>query len=162
MHQIAPTAHISPLCDLETSCCGSLLVVGEGVHIDSFVKIKFAGGRGDVVIGDRSYINACVVMYSGNGIQIGNNVLIAANTTLAATNHEYRDKHRTIFEQRFMPSKNGIRIDDDCWIGAGCVLLDGTWLKRGCVVGAGTVVRGEWPEYAVIAGEPPVIKSYRV
>ncbi|KAG1165781.1 hypothetical protein G6F35_018578 [Rhizopus arrhizus] len=53
-----------------------------------------------------------------------------------------------------MPSKGGILIEEDCWIGANCVLLDGGILRRGCVVAAGTGLRGEWPAYAVIAGNP--------
>ena len=88
--------------------------------------------------------------------------LIAANTTIAATNHEYRSRNQTIIEQRFMPSKGGVVIEEDCWIGANCVLLDGTVLHRGCVVGAGTVLKGEWPEYSVVAGSPAKIVRSRV
>ena len=57
--------------------------------IDAFVKIKPAGGSGDVVIGRGTVINSGCVLYTGNGIRIGRNVLIAANCTLAPTNHEF-------------------------------------------------------------------------
>ena len=82
MNQIADTAVISHLSDIETSSRGSRLIVGDNVMIDAFVKIKFTGGSGDVVIGKGSFINSGCVLYSGNGIQIGCDVLIAANCTL--------------------------------------------------------------------------------
>ncbi|MFE0839392.1 acyltransferase [Achromobacter insolitus] len=161
MNQISVLAKISPLADIERSVRGSSVTIGDHVTIDSFVKIKFAGGDGDVHVADHAYLNSGVVIYSGHGVSIGRGTLIAANTTLAPTNHEYRRSDLTIIEQRFMPSKGGIVIEDDCWIGANCVLLDGCRLGRGCVVAAGTVLRGEWPEYAVIAGNPAAVIRYR-
>jgi virginiamycin A acetyltransferase len=161
MNKISPLAKISALSEIENSHRGCQLTVGDHVVIDSFVKIKFAGGTGDVCIGQSSYLNSGVVIYSGNGVSIGRGTLIASNTTIAATNHEYRSRSRTILEQRFMPSKGGVIIEEDCWIGANCVLLDGTILRKGCVVAAGSVVRGEWPEFAVIGGNPVKLISHR-
>jgi virginiamycin A acetyltransferase len=124
--------------------------------IDSFVKIKPAGGSGDIVIGKSCYINSGCVLYSGNGIKIGNDVLIAANCTLAPTNHAFKDRGRLIREQGFTSSRGGIVIEDDVWIGANCVLLDGCIIRKGCVVGAGSVIRGELPAYSICVGTPAV------
>lgn len=154
MQMIAPDARISPLADLETSSRGSKLIIASGVMIDSFVKIKFAGGLGDVAIGPRSYLNSGVVLYSGHGVTIGADVLIAANVTLAASNHAFADPDRPIREQGFMPSRGGIFIEDDVWIGANCVLLDGTILRKGAVIAAGTIVRGEVGPLAIFGGAP--------
>lgn len=161
MNQISVLAKISPLADIERSARGNKVCIGDHVTIDSFVKIKFAGGDGDVQLAAHVYLNSGVVIYSGNGVSIGEGTLVAANTTFAATNHEYRAREKTIIAQRFMRSKGGILVEEDCWIGANCVLLDGTVLRRGCVVAAGTTVKGEWPEYAVIAGNPATVMRYR-
>lgn len=161
MNEISVAAKISPLADIERSSRGNKVCIGDNVTIDSFVKIKFAGGDGDVVLAASVYLNSGVVIYSGNGVYIGEGTLVAANTTFAATNHEYRARDKTVIAQRFMASKGGIRVAADCWIGANCVLLDGTNLQRGCVVAAGTVLKGEWPEYAVIAGNPAKIVRFR-
>ncbi|MDZ7921989.1 acyltransferase [Rhodoferax sp.] len=99
-------------------------------------------------------INSGCVLYTGQGIHIGNHVAIAANCTFAPVNHAYKDKSRLIREQGFLPGKGGIVIEDDVWIGANCVLLDGTVLGRGCVLGAGSVVSGELAAYTVYAGQP--------
>ncbi len=159
--ELHPTAQISPLADLEPSCRGTRLVVGAECRIDSFVKIKPAGGTGDVVLGERVYLNSGCVLYSGHGIRIGNDVLIAANCTLAPVNHAYQRRDQLIREQGFSASRGGILIEDDVWIGANCVLLDGAVLRRGCVVGAGSVVRGELPAYSVCRGVPAVVVGER-
>jgi acetyltransferase-like isoleucine patch superfamily enzyme len=152
--QIAETAKISSLADIEDSVRGSRIAVGDGSVIDSFVKFKPAGGAGDIVIGARTTINSGCVFYTGNGIIIGNDVAIAANCTFAPVNHEYRTRDKLIRDQRFGSSKGGIIIEDDVWIGAGCVLLDGAILRRGCVIGAMSLVRGEIPAYSIQAGNP--------
>ena len=153
---IHPSAWVSALADLEASTRSTRVVIGADCRIDSFVKIKPAGGVGDVVLGERCYLNSGCVLYSGNGISIGNDVLIAANCTLAPVNHAYRDRHRLIREQGFGPSRGGIVIEDDVWIGANCVLLDGAVLRQGCVVAAGSLVRGELPAYSICRGTPAV------
>ena len=161
MNEISPLAKISPLSDIENSVYGGRVTISDNAVIDSFVKIKFAGGVGNVLIGDSSYLNSGVVIYSGNGVSIGKGTLVAANVTFAATNHEYHSRHKTIIEQRFLQSKGGIVVEEDCWIGANSVVLDGAVLRKGCVVAAGSVIRGEWPEFSVIAGNPPKIISVR-
>lgn len=154
MKEIHPTAQVSALADVEDSTRGSRIVVGEGSVIDSFVKIKPAGGTGNLIVGRHVVINSGCVLYTGNGIHIGNHVAIAANCTFAPVNHAYAERNRLIREQGFLPSKGGIVIEDDVWIGANCVLLDGAVLREGCVVGAGSIVRGELLAYTVYAGQP--------
>ena len=43
------------------------------------------------------------------------------------------------------------------WLGAGAVVLPGTRLGRNTVVGAGAVVRGTFPDNAVLAGIPATV-----
>lgn len=154
MLEISPLARISALADIEDSTRGTRIVIDDGAVIDAFVKIKPVGGMGDVRIGKNSYINSGVVIYSGNGVSMGQGVLVAANCTFAPVNHEYRSRDKTIMEQRFQPSKGGILIEDDVWIGANCVILDGAILRKGCVVGASSLVKGELEAYSVNVGNP--------
>lgn len=154
MQIISPSAKISKLADIEDSVRGSRIVIGDDVFIDSFVKIKFAGGSGDVVIGQGCFINAGCVIYSGHGISLGKSVLLAANCTLAPVSHEYRSRSNTIRLQGFCPSKGGIVIEDDVWIGANSVVLDGALIHHGCVIAAGSVVRGELDAWSIYGGNP--------
>jgi len=154
MIYIHPSAKISPLADIEHSARDTKIVVGAYSTIDSFVKLKPAGGTGDVLIGERVTINSCCVLYTGNGIVIGNDVAIASNCTLAPVNHAFQEKSRPIIQQGFAPSKGGICIEDDVWIGANTILLDGALIRKGCVIGAGSIVRGELEAYGVYGGNP--------
>jgi len=161
MITIDPTAHVSALAEIEDSVRGTKIVIGPRVSIDSFVKIKPVGGSGDLIIGQGSYINSGTVIYTGNGITIGQDVLIGPNCTLAPNNHAYGRRDMTIRAQRFQPSRGGILIEDDVWIGANVVLLDGTRIRSGVVVAAGSVVRGQLDAYGVYGGNPLRLIKWR-
>lgn len=152
--KIDPTAKVSPLADIEDSVRGTVIAIGPRTLIDAFVKIKPAGGVGDVTIGADCAINSGTVIYTGNGVTIGDAVAIAANCTLAPTNHAIADPARHIRLQGFQPSKGGIVIEEDVWLGANVVVLDGAVIRKGAVIGAGSVVRGEVPAYEIHAGTP--------
>ena len=154
MLTISEKAKVSPLADIEDSVRGTRITIADHAVIDAFVKIKPAGGLGDVVIGERCYINSGTVIYTGNGVKLGQNVLIAANCTLAPVDHEFKDRNTPIAQQGFKPGKGGIVIEDDVWIGANTVILDGAYLRKGCIVGAGSLVRGQLDEYGIYGGNP--------
>jgi len=154
-------AFVSSLAEIEDSVRGTRISVGARTVIDSFVKIKPAGGVGDVSIGADCIINSGCVLYTGNGISIGKGVIIAANCTFAPVNHEFKRRDMLIREQGFRLSKGGILVEDDVWIGANCVLLDGAILRQGCVIGAGSIVRGEISAYSIQAGNPLRLLGWR-
>lgn len=158
---IDPTARVSAQADIEDSVRGTRIVIGANCVIDSFVKFKPTGGSGDVEIGHHSILNSGCVLYTGNGIRIGNHVSVAANCVFAPVNHAFHDRGTLIQAQGFDASKGGIVIEDDVWIGAGCVLLDGAILRRGCVIGAMSLVRGEIPAYSIQAGNPLRLLGWR-
>ena len=151
---ISEQAKISKLAHIEDSVRGTKIIIEKGVVIDSFVRIKPVGGMGDVIIGANTHINSGTVIFSGNGIRIGENVLISPGCVLVPVNHEYRARDKTIIEQRFMPSRGGIVIGDDVWIGANSTILDGTVIGKGVVIGANSLVKGELEAYCVYAGNP--------
>ena len=161
MLEIHPSAIISKYADIEDSVIGSKISIGENCLIDSFVKIKPSGGVGDLTMGSNVKINSGCVIYTGNGISISDNVAIAANCTLAPVNHEFSRKDILISKQRFRPSKGGIIIESDVWIGANCILLDGAHLRQGCVIGAGSIVRGNVEAYSINVGNPLCVIQYR-
>jgi len=161
MIRIHSSSKISPLADIENSVKGSNVIVGENSQIDSFVKIKAAGGDGDLIIGKNSYLNSGCVLYLGNGIKIGDDVLIAGNTVFAPTNHEYKDGNILICKQGFKMSKGGIIVEDDVWIGSNCTLLDGTHIHKGAVIGAQSLIRGEILPYSINFGNPIKLIGFR-
>jgi len=152
--RVHDSARVSSLAEIEDSTRGSVIEIGPECDIDAFVRIRAAGGSGDVKLGRRCYVNSGCVLYVGNGIQIGDYVSIASNCTLAPTNHEFAGTDAPIQFQGFRRSRGGIVIEDDVWIGANTVILDGAILRRGCVIGAMSLVRGEVPSWGIYAGNP--------
>ena len=51
----------------------------------------------------------------------------------------------------------GIYVGNNCWIGAGAVLLDGVTVGDGCVIGANAVVTKDIPDNSVVVGSPAKI-----
>lgn len=58
-------------------------------------------------------------------------------------------------------NRKGIKIGNDCWIGAKATILDGVTIGDGCVVAAGALVtKGTYPPNSIIGGVPArVIKK---
>lgn len=54
-----------------------------------------------------------------------------------------------------------VRIAEDVWIGARCVIVDGVEIGRGAIIGANTVVTKNVPAYAVFYGSPPQVHRSR-
>ena len=149
-----PSVSIAAMVSIEVSSRGTNTYLGKGCVIDDFVKIKHVGGVGDVVIGENCYINSGCVLYSGNGIKFGDFVLLGPNCNIVPTNHNFGDKTKVIRVQGHMPSKGGVVIEDDVWLGANVTVLDGALIRKGCVIAANSVVIGETEEYAIYGGIP--------
>jgi acetyltransferase-like isoleucine patch superfamily enzyme len=140
------------------------VTIGDAVAIGAYTMIEGTGvvtelgegcsiGRGSA-IGPFSFVGAA------GGVVVGENVLMGNRVSFHSENHRFDDPGRPIREQGV--SRRGIRIDDDCWVGANVTFLDGATVGKGCVIGAGSVVRGEIPAYAVAAGVPArVVRSRR-
>lgn len=151
---VAPGAWISPDARIFPSVRGTRIEIGDGTRVFEFAVLRAVGGTGDIVVGERCMINPHCVLYSGNGIFLGNDVLLAPGVQVVPTNHAFARRDVTIAKQGFLPSKGGVRIGDDVWIGAGSVLLDGVTIGRGAIVAAGSVVRGDIPAYTIWGGVP--------
>jgi virginiamycin A acetyltransferase len=151
---IAETAEISSDARIIPSTRGTKIVIGKNTHIYEFVVIKAVGGDGDITIGENCYINPHSTLYSGNGIDMRNYVLIGPGTVIAPTNHAFQRRDEYIRHQGFIPSRGGVIIEEDVWIGASSVILDGTRIERGAVIAAGSVVRGNIPAYTIWGGVP--------
>ena len=47
-----------------------------------------------------------------------------------------------------------IKIGNNVFIGVNCIILSNTTIRDNCIIGAGSVVRGKFPENSVILGNP--------
>lgn len=58
-------------------------------------------------------------------------------------------------------SKGGIVIEDNVWIGANCVILDGVTIGTGSIIAAGSVVSRSVAPYTILGGNTAKIIRIR-
>lgn len=132
------------------------VTLGDNVTIAKFTTIQCTGviraiGVG-LSIGNNSAVGAYSFLGAQGGIVIGNNVIMGPRVSLHAENHRYDDPVVPIRLQG--ESRQGIVIEDDCWIGAGAIILDGVRIGHGAVVAAGSVVTKDVAPFTIVGGSP--------
>lgn len=65
--------------------------------------------------------------------------------------HQFVDKEQKIL----------VKIENDVWIGANVVILEGVTIGNGAIVAAGAVVSKDVPPYAIVGGVPAKVIRYR-
>jgi acetyltransferase-like isoleucine patch superfamily enzyme len=132
------------------------VLLGEQVNIARDVKIECLtmAGRaeaGMVVIGDRVFIGERSTIISNARITIGRLTMIGHGVSIVDFNHgtspegPMRDQLGTTAE---------VAIGEDCWLGAGVIVLPGVTVGDGTVVGAGSVVTRSLPKNVIAGGIP--------
>jgi acetyltransferase-like isoleucine patch superfamily enzyme len=132
------------------------IAIGEGtfvmhhsvLHVFNFRNLPQAG----ITIGKNCFIGEFNVVRGQGGVTIGDEVYTGPMVQILAVNHVYDDPQRPIRQQGI--TAHGIVIEDDVWIGAGAVVLDGVTIGRGSVIGAGSVVADDIPPYSLAVGTP--------
>ncbi len=132
--------------------------VGEGVNISPTVSI--ANGQ-NVELGARTSVGAHSSLWAGPEnarVVLGEDVLIAPNVMLTATNYRF-DDGGPVNDQAM--DEADIIVGNDVWLGAGSIIMAGVSIGEGAIIGAGTVVRQDVPRYAIVAGNPAKIVGQR-
>ncbi len=105
-----------------------------------------------LVIGDRCVIGLRSGIVAHESIEIGDDVWFGQDVYVTDANHAFDDPERPIGHQ--LGVHQPVSIGDGSWIGHGAVVLPGSRIGRNVVVAAGSVVRGEVPDRAVVGGVP--------
>ncbi|MEO1036543.1 MAG: acyltransferase [Pseudomonadota bacterium] len=129
---------------------------GDNVFVGGDVEIKFFE---NLSIGNNVSIHRSCYVDALGGIEIGNDVSIAHQTSLVAFEHGWDDTSIPIRKNPLIAKP--ISIADDVWIGAGVRLLAGARIATRCVVAAGSVVTAKTEPKAgyVLAGIPATPKK---
>jgi len=108
--------------------------------------------NGDIVIDDDANIGFNAEIFSASRVRVGKKVLMAAYTYLVGGDHLYDRTDIPVLDQG--RTAQGIDVDDHAWLGAHVVVTDGSRVGRDAIVGAGAVVVGEIPDFAIATGIP--------
>lgn len=119
---------------------------------DCYIETPFYANWGgkNVHIGDNFYSNFNLVLVDDCDITIGNRVMIGPNVVLATGTHPVEPKLRGKQAQYNLP----IHIEDNVWLGAGCIVMPGITIGENSVIGAGSVVTKDIPSNVVAVGNP--------
>lgn len=127
--------------------------VGEKVWIAQ--HFCFDNGK-NIFIGNNFTGNFNLTILDIKEVYIGDNVMIAPNTTITTVGHPLSPKKR----RAYLAQAKEIKIGDDVWIGANVTILPGVTIGNNVVIGAGAVVTKDIPDNSLAVGVPArVIKE---
>ena len=122
--------------------------VGENCFIESPYFANWGGHH--VHLGNNVYANAGWTLVDDTHIYIGDNVMFGPNVVLATAGHPIDPELRAMGLQYNMP----VRIGNNCWLGAGVIVMPGVTIGDNTVIGAGSVVTKDIPAGVVAVGNP--------
>ncbi len=126
------------------------LSIGERTRFRaSQIPVELATGpEGELIIGDRTYINNGVSIGASCSVTIGQNVAIGPLCLIMDSDYHDLNDHS-------LPGKSApVKIGDNVWLGARATVLKGVTIGDGAVVAAGALVTRDVPSRTVVAGVP--------
>ena len=125
-----------------------LAEVGDNCFIEAPFYANWGGHH--LHLGNGIYINYGLTCVDDTHIYIGDRTLLGPNCTLAAAGHPIDPELRRMGYQYNAP----VRIGQNCWLGAGVIVLPGVTVGDNAVIGAGSVVTRDLPSNVVAVGNP--------
>ena len=109
-------------------------------------------------VGDHVFIGHFSVLDASHGLRIGEGCQIGFFTGLFTHSSHVAIR---LYGQAYVstPEKKAyftgpVELGPYCFIGAHATILPGTRLGRGCIVSAYSLVKGTFPDFAILAGQP--------
>lgn len=130
--------------------------VGRKVFI--YPGVWITPGR-NLVLGDGVDLAKDVIITTSGGVFIGDRTLIGYRTQILSANHTIPPigEPFPVSGDKYAP----IKIMNDVWIGANCIVTAGVTIGEGAVIAAGSVVTKDVPSNAIVGGVPAKIIKMR-
>lgn len=122
--------------------------IGDGCYIEPPLHSNW-GGR-HVHFGKGVYANFNLTLVDDTHIYVGDYTMLGPNVVLATAGHPILPELRPLAYQYNLP----IHVGENCWLGAGVIVLPGVTIGKNSVIGAGSVVTKDIPENVVAVGNP--------
>ena len=139
-------------CQLDAQgCAEGEFSIGAGALISRGCIVS--GKDGALTIGPRVNIGAGCILYASTELRIGADTMLAAMCYVGGGRYTTRGRTDIPIASQPVP-RIGVVIEEDCWLGAGVIVIDGVHIGRGSVIAAGAVVTADVAPYSVVAGVP--------
>ncbi|MBC5686378.1 sugar O-acetyltransferase [Roseburia sp. AM51-8] len=122
--------------------------VGKDCYIEPPFHANWGGKH--VHFGDGVYANFGLTCVDDTHIYVGSHTLFGPNVVLATAGHPMLPELRKHGIQYNMP----IHIGENCWLGAGVIVVPGVTIGDNVVIGASSVVTKDIPSNSVAMGTP--------
>lgn len=122
--------------------------VGKDCYIEPPFHANWGGKH--VHFGDGVYANFGLTCVGDTHIYVGSHTLFGPNVVLATAGHPMMPELRKHGIQYNMP----IHIGENCWLGAGVIVVPGVTIGDNVVIGASSVVTKDIPSNSVAMGTP--------
>ena len=122
--------------------------IGDGCYIEPPLHTNW-GGR-HVHFGKNIYANFNLTLVDDTHIYVGDYTMFGPNVTVATAGHPIEPSLREKAYQYNAP----VKIGENCWIGAGVIIVPGITIGDNVVIGAGSVVTKDIPSNVVAVGNP--------
>lgn len=122
--------------------------VGKDCYIEPPFHANWGGKY--VHFGDGVYANFGLTCVDDTHIYVGSHTLFGPNVVLATAGHPMMPELRKHGIQYNMP----IHIGENCWLGAGVIVVPGVTIGDNVVIGASSVVTKDIPSNSVAMGTP--------
>lgn len=122
--------------------------IGEGCYIEPPFHSNFGGKH--VHFGKGVYANFNLTLVDDTHIYVGDYTMFGPNVIIATAGHPILPELRQKGYQYNMP----VRIGNNCWLGAGVIVVPGITIGDNSVIGAGSIVTKDIPSDVVAVGNP--------
>lgn len=111
----------------------------------------------NVWVGHYSLIDGIGGVKIGEGVHVASHSVIYSHSSQNTIRYLGKEYINIPAEKRIGYIFQEVVIGNYSFIGTSSVILPGTKIGKGCVVGAGSIVKGVYPDYSIIVGNPAKI-----
>ncbi len=122
--------------------------IGEGCYIEPPFYSNFGGKH--IHFGDGVYCNFGCTFVDDTHIYVGSRTMFGPRVVVATAAHPLAPALR----EKGLQYNKPVTIGNNCWIGAGAIILPGISIGDNSVIGAGSVVTKDIPANVVAVGNP--------
>lgn len=117
--------------------------IGDGVTFRPRTRVKFPW---KLQVGHGSWIGEGVWIHNQDFVRIGHDVVVSQETFITTGSHAHRKDMALVTAP--------VDISDGTWITTRCIVLGGSFLGKSTLVTPMSLVKGRYPDNAILSGNP--------
>ena len=122
-------------------------------------QFELLGAVQQFEIDETSHIKTGACIECSGGVSIGRYFHCGRGLTIFSSEHNWVDANAIPYDDKIISKP--VKINDFVWCGANVTILPGVEIGEGAIIGAGSVVTKDVPNFAIVAGNPAIVKKYR-